>query len=191
VQNKLALALACLLIPGASLSVGTSPSLAQEIQGAQAPQGGPQAPQRILQTGNLTDLRVSVVKLALQLTPEQEKYWPAVEVAIRSRADARRARLEDVTSRVGSGRDFVQVMQERSNALSERATELKKLSDAWQPLYANLSDVQKQRMRVLAVLVFTDVGEALERRRMREEDEEGWGSGAVGPGGGERGFGRE
>ena len=34
----------------------------------------------------LTDIRVGVIKAALQLTPEQEKLWPAVEEAIRARA---------------------------------------------------------------------------------------------------------
>lgn len=41
----------------------------------------------------LTDMRIDLVKAALQLTPEQEKYWPAVESAIRSRADDRKGCL--------------------------------------------------------------------------------------------------
>ena len=36
-------------------------------------------------TKRLTDLRVGLVHAALQLTPEQEKYWPALEEAIRAR----------------------------------------------------------------------------------------------------------
>ncbi len=35
----------------------------------------------------LTDLRVGLVHAALQLTPEQEKYWPALEEAIRARSE--------------------------------------------------------------------------------------------------------
>ena len=34
----------------------------------------------------LTDARVAIVKSALQLTADQEKYWPAIEEAIRARA---------------------------------------------------------------------------------------------------------
>jgi hypothetical protein len=41
----------------------------------------------------LTDARVAMVKFALQLTPEQEKHWAAVEEAIRARAAGRQARL--------------------------------------------------------------------------------------------------
>ena len=44
----------------------------------------------------LTDMRVGIVKSALQMTPEQEKYWPAIEEAIRARAKNRQARLERV-----------------------------------------------------------------------------------------------
>jgi hypothetical protein len=41
----------------------------------------------------LTDIRVGVIKAALQLTPEQEKLWPAVEEAIRASAETRYRRL--------------------------------------------------------------------------------------------------
>src|SRR4051812_37160680 len=48
----------------------------------------------------LTDARIAVVKAALQLTPEQQKLWPAVEEAIRARAAARQARLATFPNRV-------------------------------------------------------------------------------------------
>ena len=34
---------------------------------------------------DLTDARVAIVKAVLQLTPDQEKYWPAIEDAIRAK----------------------------------------------------------------------------------------------------------
>jgi len=43
---------------------------------------------------SLTDARVAMINAALQLTPDQEKYWPAVETAIRARAKNRQARWE-------------------------------------------------------------------------------------------------
>src|SRR4051794_30818909 len=46
----------------------------------------------------LTDARLAIVKSALQMTPDQEKYWPAIEEAIRSRAKNRETRLEGVTT---------------------------------------------------------------------------------------------
>ena len=44
----------------------------------------------------LTDLRIDLIKAALQLTPEQTKYWPTVENAIRARAQNRQARLAKI-----------------------------------------------------------------------------------------------
>ena len=32
----------------------------------------------------LTNMRINVIKAALQLTPDQDKYWPAIEKAIRA-----------------------------------------------------------------------------------------------------------
>src|SRR5690348_18425184 len=54
---------------------------------------------------SITDLRIEVVKTALQLTPAQEKYWAAVEDAIRTRAKHREARLENLMDRVSDAQD--------------------------------------------------------------------------------------
>jgi hypothetical protein len=51
----------------------------------------------------LTDMRVGIVKSALQMTPDQEKYWPAIEQAIRARAKNRQARWEKVAELHDSG----------------------------------------------------------------------------------------
>jgi hypothetical protein len=40
-----------------------------------------------------TDLRVGIVKRALQLTPEQEKFWPPFEEALRARSEGMQKRL--------------------------------------------------------------------------------------------------
>src|SRR5262245_5603026 len=53
----------------------------------------------------LTDLRIDLVKGALQLTPDQAKYWPAVEEAIRTRAKDRQARIEKIAETVGKRAD--------------------------------------------------------------------------------------
>lgn len=127
----------------------------------------------------LTDLRIDVVKQALQLSPEQMKYWPQVEDAIRARADARRARIEELVARAREprfDRNFVDVIQQRAENLSERAAGLKKLATAWQPLYETLSDGQKRRMRVLGMLVLHRFEEGIRERRMENEDEDNLGA---------------
>ena len=65
---------------------------------------------------NLTDMRIDVVKAALKLTPDQEKYWPAIEDAIRARAKNRQARFADIEKRVGELREGnpVEVLRNRN-----------------------------------------------------------------------------
>ena len=120
----------------------------------------------------LTDARIAMTKAALQLTPEQQKFWPPIEEAIRSRAEARHHRmaaLRSLAEQAGQ-RDFdpISLMRGRAENLAERGANLKKLADSWQPLYQTLNPDQKQRMRLLAMHVVRDVRGAIERHRMSE-----------------------
>jgi ribonuclease D len=110
----------------------------------------------------------------LQLTPEQAKYWPPVEDAIRARAEARYRRLAAIKERSAqdSDIDLAVVLRNRADALTERAANLKKLVDAWQPLDQSLTPAQKQRARVVAGLVVRQMRGAADRRRMGTYDED-------------------
>ena len=129
----------------------------------------------------LTDMRIDVVKAALKLTPDQEKYWPAIEDAIRARAKNRQARFADIEKRVGelrdgnpvevlSNRDTVAFLQRRADALAQRSADLKKLAAAWEPLYKTLSPDQKRRMAFVTLSVLHEVRNAAEARTEDEED---------------------
>src|SRR5690242_4795873 len=100
----------------------------------------PTAPERLNANdrNTLTDMRVDLVKAALQLTPEQEKYWPAVESAIRANAEDRRARISKVQETVGRRADEnsadvlknfdpIAFLQRRSEALAQRSADLDRL----------------------------------------------------------------
>jgi hypothetical protein len=80
----------------------------------------------------LTDARIAIVKFTLQLTPEQDKYWAAVEQAIRARADGRQARAGSIQARADEirGKNVIEAVRERdpiaflnrrSDALTQRA----------------------------------------------------------------------
>lgn len=136
----------------------------------------------------LTDARIAMVKGALQLTPDQEKFWPAIEEAIRARAKNRQARIASVAKRLDElrernpldvlrDRDPVAFLQRRSEALAQRAADLKRLADAWQPLYQTLSADQKRRMGLLTVFVLRDMREGLQQRRMGMGMDTGMGMG--------------
>src|SRR5215470_11180980 len=83
----------------------------------------------------LTDARIAATKDVLKLTPEQTRFWPPVENAIRARAEARHQRIERVrhlAEQMREGRvDPVEIMRMRAETLSERGTTLKQLADAW------------------------------------------------------------
>ncbi|WP_244978764.1 Spy/CpxP family protein refolding chaperone [Bradyrhizobium pachyrhizi] len=124
-------------------------------------------------------MRVGIVKAALQLTPDQEKYWPAIEDAIRARAKNRQARLERIAELQDNGSmealggsNPVEMMQRRADRLIQRGTDLKKLSDAWEPLYKTLSDDQKRRMAFVSFAVMRGVRNAIEQRGGPDDEDE-------------------
>jgi hypothetical protein len=69
-------------------------------------------------------------------------------------------------------RDPIAFMQRRADALAQRSADLKKLADAWQPLYQTLTPDQKRRMAFLTILVLREMRNAVEQRRVRAEDED-------------------
>ena len=128
----------------------------------------------------LTDVRIHVIKGALQLTPEQEKLWPAVEQAIRSRAQARLERLDKIRDRVEQlqdqgpaalrNADPVALLNRRADALAQRSAGLKKLAEAWQPLYQTLSADQKQRARFVTLFMISRARNAVGRAMSQDDD---------------------
>ena len=102
-----------------------------------------------------------------------------MEDAIRVRAHNRQARLAKLAETVGkasndSAIDPIDFLNRRADALAQRSADLRKLADAWQPLYRTLSDEQKQRMATLTLIALHEMGNALEQRRMQYEDDGEW-----------------
>ena len=160
--------------------IGSSLANAQSSQSHSAAS----TPERLNATelNTLTDMRVDLVKAALQLTPEQEKLWPPVESAIRANAEDRRARIAKIQETVGlradqsradaiRNRDPIAFLQRRSQALAQRSADLDRLAEAWQPLYNTLSQEQRQRMASLAIFVLRDMSDARERRRAAQSED--------------------
>lgn len=156
--------LTALFISASSLAYAQAPA-------ATAPKSGPTQQE----LAALTDTRVELVKIALQMTPAQEKLWQPVEEAIRARAGARHARLAKLAAAVNSDKEYtpIEILRERADGLVQRGTTLKKLVEAWQPLYESLDARQKVRLRILAVLVLREMRDGLaERLEAADEEEE-------------------
>ena len=62
-------------------------------------------------------------------------------------------------------------MNKRAEALSQRSDDLKKVADAWQPLYQTLKPEQKRRLALLWVPVLHVMGNAIEQRRWADEED--------------------
>ena len=131
----------------------------------------------------LTDARIKIVKAALQLTPDQEKLWPPIENAIRVRVMDRQIRFATIAERARELRDRsrievlrdrnpIEFMQRRADRLVQRAADLNRLAEAWQPLYQTLQPDQKQRLAFLTIFVLREARNAAEQRRVRSEDED-------------------
>jgi LTXXQ motif family protein len=131
----------------------------------------------------LTDARIKIVKAALQLTPDQEKLWPPIEDAICARAKDRQARIAMAVERARELRDRsrievlrdrnpIKFMKKRADRLAQRSADLKRLADAWEPLYRTLDPEQKRRMAFLAILALPEMRDAVEERRVRSEDKD-------------------
>jgi hypothetical protein len=131
----------------------------------------------------LTDARIKIVKSTLELTPDQQKLWAPVESAIRARATDRQARLARAEERMDQRREHgieealrdrnpVEFLDRRADALAQRSADLKRLAQAWGPLYQTLTPDQKQRMGTLTLFVLRDLRNRVEQRRMQALDED-------------------
>ncbi len=185
-SRLVACTLTAILASAPSLAIAQSPMGMQDRMGMRSEaQSEPK---------DLTDARIDVVKDALQLTSDQMKYWPPIEEAIRARAEERRDRFADFVARMHTpqpDRNFVKVLQNRAENLAERAAGLKRLADAWQPLYGTLTEAQKRRMRILAAVVVRDVRDGMEMRHFQMMEDDDAGGAITGAGSGEGGAGQE
>jgi hypothetical protein len=129
----------------------------------------------------LTDRRIDVVKNALQLTAEQEKYWVPIEEAIRLRAKGRQARLADVSARFAKLQESgpiailndpnpIEFLNGRAKRLAERAAEAKKVADAWQPLYQTLKVDQKRRLAFVLLYVLHEIVGAADEQSIQIDE---------------------
>jgi len=133
------------------------------------------------------DARIAALHAGLQLTPEQEKNWPALESALR---DLSKQRSAWFAARASADRpkEPVERLALRADMLTQRGAALKKVADAAGPLYKSLDEAQKHRFMLLARLErphFRGRGMAGHRGWMHR-GQDGFGRGLMGPDGGPR-----
>jgi zinc resistance-associated protein len=117
-----------------------------------------------------TDARIAALKAGLELTPDQQKNWPAFEQALRDlaqlraqRIEARQARMQQggaqqgATPQPGGSAQPGQApsgpfdrLAHRADAMAKTSAALKKVAETGAPLYQSLNDGQKERFKTLA-----------------------------------------
>ena len=123
-----------------------------------------------------TDARIAALKAGLELTPDQQKNWPAFEQALRDMAQLRMQRIEARQARMQQrGAQPAAAPQEgaapqqgatpqpaenqkspfdrlarRADAMAKNSAALRKVAETGAPLYQSLTDAQKERFKTLA-----------------------------------------
>jgi LTXXQ motif family protein len=133
---------ALLAWPNLSSSVLAAPPEASEAFGMPQPQFSPE------DFAAFTDARIAALNTGLKLTPAQERYWPALEAALREQAKARAARMAERREKAKEPqehRSVIEGLQQGAKRHATRSAELEKLAAAAKPLYDSLDDAQKRR----------------------------------------------
>lgn len=93
--------------------------------------------------------RLAGVRAGLTLSPEQDKFWPPLESAVREAA-RQRQEWRERSQKEGRPASPVDAMRRMAEMSSARGETLKRIADAAAPLYGSLSDDQKRRLNILA-----------------------------------------
>ena len=183
---------------------GSSLVYAQQRFGGPGGPGGPRAERGYrpnpADMAAFTDARIAALKAGLELTPDQTKNWPNFEQAVRDLAQLRIARIQARQARAQrnetpqqgqtQGGPFDRLAR-RADDLAKTSAALKKVADAGAPLYASLTDEQKQRFKVLARMLRPHPRQVAFRQGFGgwQQGGHGFGGPGMGYGGGRRGFG--
>jgi hypothetical protein len=96
----------------------------------------------------LVNARLVALRTVLQLTPEQQALWPAIEAAMQQFAKLRFALIYGTTD-VPWHTPAIDVLRERATKMVATADALAKLVDTESALYRTLDDNQKRRFDIM------------------------------------------
>lgn len=91
--------------------------------------------------------RIAAIHAGLALTAEQEKLWAPVESAVRDVAKSMSERMDKAPAE--RPKDPIEGMKRRADMQIARGEAMKKVADAAAPLYATLTQEQKDRLPAL------------------------------------------
>jgi zinc resistance-associated protein len=160
-MKKIVAGTIALTLTGASLALAQSNQASDEQSTSTQPQAHEGYRPSDEDVSAFTDARIAALKAGLKLTADQEKNWPALETALRELAKQRADRRKEFASRVQERReardagneqarpDMYERLRRQADRMTARATAVKGLADAVEPLYKSLDDGQKHRFAML------------------------------------------
>jgi periplasmic protein CpxP/Spy len=138
-QLMIGAVVAGLAISGSGL---TAVALAQNAAPPAAPTGQQAAPHR--HHADHTEGRIAFLHTELKITPAQQAQWDLVAAAMRSNAQAMHQAFEAMRANSGTPPNAVQHLEAAAQFSTLRAQGNQRFLEAFKPLYASLSDEQKQ-----------------------------------------------
>jgi hypothetical protein len=102
-----------------------------------------------LMPGQLIEARLAFIKTALQITPAQTTQWNAVAEVMRKHAKARDEKITEMRAKMDAMKDGekrpdpVTMLEHRQKMLVEASANMAEMIAVLKPLYATLSDSQK------------------------------------------------
>jgi hypothetical protein len=117
---------------------GTALALDTKAPGMDAPMHhGPMASERV-------EARIAYAKTALKITDAQTKQWNAVADVLRKQAKDRDATMQEMRGMHDMKMTAIDRLDQRQNMLTKAAASTAEMLAVAKPLYATLSDEQKQ-----------------------------------------------
>jgi hypothetical protein len=98
--------------------------------------------QAVKNEASMTIAQISRLKSVLKLSAEQERLWPAIEVAFRE--------IKESQEEAGTAQGFVQRVKNKAASVGLNALAMRRLAAAAYPLIRTLTEEQKQSGLVFA-----------------------------------------
>ncbi len=130
----------------AGLGIAATGAIAQQ---ASAPDGSQHEHNHMLPS-QMVEARLAYIKTALQITPAQTTQWNAFADVVRKQAKARDAKITEMRAKweqhkEGDAKpDLLTMMEHRQKMLTDASANMGDYIAALKPLYASLSDSQKE-----------------------------------------------
>jgi hypothetical protein len=138
----------------AGLGIAGTAAIAQQQAAAPAQDGkGSHHEHYGMLPSQRAEARLAYIKTALQITPAQTAQWNAFADVMRKQAKARDAKVEEMRAKFeqhkdgkddGARPDLIQHMEMREKMLTAATANMSEYIAALKPLYASLSDSQKE-----------------------------------------------